>query len=287
MNSNKPTHVADRFLTQENFELVWEENYHWAQTILPPNIHLNDYYKSEAYISHQNKSGSLFAWLYSAIQHKMFTYKWKRISLFLQGQSRVLDYGCGTADFLNHVQQHGHEVWGIEPNEVARNNAALQNNIFSSLGKLPDRLSFDCISLWHVLEHVDDPAQLLQQLKNRMAKNAILVVALPNHDSWDAQHYKEYWAAWDVPRHLWHFSKKGFMEWAKSQGWICSASYPLWFDALYVSLLSEKYQKNTLPWFGALLKGLYSNFRALKRQNYSSHFFILRPAPADEVSASA
>lgn len=269
--------IQDHFLSQEAFELDWEPNGRWAQTQFPKTKKIAQYYKTEDYISHQQKSGSWYNRLYGSIQSFMFSYKWKHLEQHLPQKASVLDYGCGTGDFLSFVHSKGNQAYGLEPNEHASAIAQSKGiQLYNGIDQIPED-SLDCISLWHVLEHISDPAALLTQLQSKLKSDGILVVALPNFESWDAKHYKEYWAAWDVPRHLWHFSKDGFKDWSTAQGYSTKDCFPLWFDALYVSLLSEKYRQRPFPWLFAALKGIYSNFVAQESGNYSSHFFILKP----------
>ena len=286
MKSAYPSPIQDHFLTQEVFELTWEPHGRWAQTQFPKTKSIAAYYKTEDYISHQQKSGSWYNTLYGAIQSFMFSYKWKQIEKHVPPKASLLDYGCGTGAFLNFVRTKGHQVYGLEPNEQA--SAVAQSKeipLNASLDSIPEA-SLDCISLWHVLEHISDPAALLNQLQAKLKPDGILVVALPNFDSWDAKHYQEFWAAWDVPRHLWHFSKKGFEDWSSAQGYTTLANFPLWFDALYVSLLSEKYRQRPFPWLFAAFKGVYSNFVAQQSGNYSSHFYMLKPSLAGATNES-
>lgn len=284
----RPSTVTDHFLSQDSFPLAWSKEGGWGQTVISKGTDLQSYYASTNYISHQEKKGSLLHRVYAHVQGRMFRHKWNKLQSVFNKDISVFDFGCGTGDFLRFLQQQGLSALnGLEPNPLAKQKAKDYGfAIYSNLTELSSNHRWDCFTFWHVLEHLEQPADTLRKVKKHLTPNARVIVALPNMDSFDAKHYGTHWAAWDVPRHLWHFSKTGFVEWASKEGWQTEAIYPLWFDAFYVSLLSEKYRKNSWPWLRALFIGLLSNLKALFSGNYSSHFFILRPIPSNEANAS-
>jgi hypothetical protein len=85
-----------------------------------------------------------------------------------------------------------------------------------------------------------------------------------------------FWAALDVPRHLWHFTPKGLNQLLDRNGFSLLKTYPLWFDAIYISLISELYSGNRFAVFKGLFLGLYSNFRAFFNGEYSSKIFVYK-----------
>lgn len=177
----------------------------------------------------------------------------------------LLDVGAGTGYFLHHMQKHGWKVTGTEQNDSARAFALSEWEIpllpEEALFDLPGR-SFDIITLWHVLEHLDDPGKYLQKCAQLLKPGGFLFLALPNPASTDALHYRKFWAAWDVPRHLWHFSPSNLRQFTEKQGFLLKRTFRMPFDAFYVSILSEQYKKNkgglsSTDRFLILLKGIF------------------------------
>ncbi len=202
----------------------------------------------------------------------------------MDGKSEFLDIGCATGQFLHEFKDRGWNCTGIEPDEnsrkFAQDNYELKVYDPQKIVELKDH-SFDVISMWHVLEHVSDLKNRMEELKRLLKENGYLFVALPNIESWDAQHYKKYWAGLDVPRHLYHFNKKDVALLFGKYGFHIVDIKPMKFDSYYVSLLSEKYKKNPLYLFHAFFKGWYSNFKACKNPpNHSSLLYILKPTIA-------
>jgi 2-polyprenyl-3-methyl-5-hydroxy-6-metoxy-1,4-benzoquinol methylase len=192
----------------------------------------------------------------------------------------ILDIGCGTGEFLNFMNRVGWKTTGIEPAASPREFAKQQYNlnIFdeNELDNLPTG-GFDVITLWHVLEHVPDLNNRIDQIKRLLTKDGLLVVALPNCESWDAVFYQEHWAAWDVPRHFYHFSKSTFSLLMKNNELDIFSIYPMKFDAFYISLLSEKYKQGKPNFLNAFFNGLRSNFSAnQKGNNYSSLIYLIK-----------
>ena len=193
-------------------------------------------------------------------------------------EKKILDVGCGTGDFLKAAQNNGWVVIGIEPNQEARSiaNSKTNNAVFDidHLSKINDH--FDVITLWHVLEHLPDLKTQIENLKRLLNPNGTLIIAVPNFKSYDAKFYKSNWAAYDVPRHLWHFSKKSISKLFQNNGLKVIKHKPMLFDSFYVSLLSEKYKSGKMNPFRALWVGLYSNILGFIKKEYSSHIYILK-----------
>ncbi len=238
------------------------------------------YYKSEAYISHSNKSTNLVDVIYKAA--RTFTLKWK-IRLLekysLKPPTSILDFGCGTGDFLQLCAENGLAIEGIEPSPLARNEATHKTGreIKSSINEISTQS--DALTLWHVLEHVTDLNETLEKLRDALTKNGTMFIAVPNLNSADAEHYGEHWAAYDVPRHLWHFSQNSMEKLLANHELKLTTTVPMRLDAYYVSMLSEKYRlgKNTIATMGrAISQGWKSNRRAQKTREYSSLIYIVR-----------
>ncbi len=176
-----------------------------------------------------------------------------------------MDVGCGTGNFLKRAQTAGWQIIGVEPDQRAAKNAAQLLNIEvippDNMQSIADH-TIDVITLWHVLEHIPDIHAVFGQLTKKLKPNGLLVVAMPNHRSYDAKHYKEFWAGFDVPRHLWHFTPETFEKFISKYDLEVVKIKPMWFDAFYVSMLSEKYMKKAIPLIG-LWTGLVSNFKAM------------------------
>lgn len=263
--------IKDFAHTKEEFKLKRVEEGLYKTQNLPQN--LDPYYDFEEYISHDESKKGIIGRVYDVVKKFMFYQKLNLIKKYSNENPKVLDYGCGTGDFLDYLNQKKYKVEGFEPtqkaNEIAsRKNLKMHSDINSIIGK------FDVITLFHVLEHVEDIDFLIKSLKQKLNENGILIIAVPNHESKDAKIYKEFWAAWDVPRHVWHFSKSSLIRKIKSYSLKLISVKPLFFDAIYISIVSEKYkQGNSIK---GILNGLYANLHALKTKSWSSHIFIFK-----------
>lgn len=225
------------------------------------------YYKSENYISHTNTSKGLINRLYRIIRKKTLKQKRKLICRITgKKQGVLLDVGSGTGAFVNEMKQNGWQVTGLEPDGDARKMAKeIYDCELKDTGELlyfPENF-FDVITLWHVLEHVHDLKNYLLQLRRLLKADGQMVIAVPNYTSFDASVYKEYWAAYDVPRHLYHFSPLAMKYLVKRTGMKLLAHKPMWFDSFYISLLSSRYKNGKTNWPAAFIVGVRSNFKAL------------------------
>lgn len=243
----------------------------------PDNEELGHYYTSPEYLSHSAKSTNVLSRAYRFARH--FTIK-KKIALVARFQKAgtLLDFGSGTGEFLLHAQQTGWKTYGVEPSGVARKTANLPN-VFPDIAPVPLQ-SCNAITLWHVLEHVPDLHQTLNNLLTRLTPDGTLFIAVPNIDSRDSRYYGSAWAGLDVPRHLWHFNRQSMERLLQQHHLKLIRTLPMKLDAYYVSLLSEKYKNgNRLTLGGYLLAmrvGVASNYSARKSGEYSSLIYVAR-----------
>jgi len=277
----KAIETKDYFLTQEDFSISKCEKcgFHFTNP-RPTESHLGIYYKSEDYISHSNSKKGLFGFLYQEVRKITLWKKYQLVNSFRSGD-RILDIGCATGQFLHEFKTRGWESIGVEPDEDSRTFAEEKYQLKviaeEQMNNLEDQ-SFDVITMWHVLEHVSDLEQRMNDLKRLIKANGVLFIALPNLESWDARFYREYWAGLDVPRHLYHFNKKNVKMLFDKFDFEVHKILPMKFDAYYVSLLSEKYKKNLLYYPAAFFRGFYSNLKAKKAEpNYSSLIYVIKP----------
>src|SRR5204863_7865105 len=188
----------------------------------------------------------------------------------------LLDIGAGTGDFLWTAKQEGWKTTGIEPNDKARISAERKGISFAEdMASIPDH-SFDVITMWHVLEHVPDLDLQIRELKRLLKPEGTVIVAVPNFKSYDAKYYGNFWASFDVPRHLWHFSKTSIKLLFQKEGMELKKVLPMKFDAFYVALLSEKYKNGKMNFLKAFYIGLLSNIKAKGNLEYSSHIYIIK-----------
>lgn len=268
--------IKDHFLTQEDFELIPTQTEGVLSTYPVPK-NLDSYYASDKYISHHQDSNSLKERVYKIFQNYNLNYKDKILKKYLVPGASVLDYGCGAGQFLKFIQKD-FNTFGFEPNAKALGSALSKSDktkFYTEFEKI-DKTDFDAITLWHVLEHIENQEDILNKFYNILGDNGLLIVALPNFASYDAKYYKEFWAAYDVPRHLHHYSREGFLNFIDQSKWKLEKIAPLQLDAFYISILSEQYRKNPFFWISGPVLGLISNFKALFSNNFSSLIYILR-----------
>ena len=269
--------VKDHSVTGEEFELLLNEDLQLLKTHPQPSAeNLGRYYESDDYISHTDGKRSLFEKLYHVIKQKALRDKIKLVQGFNPQKGKLLDIGAGTGDFLVIAKAQGWNVTGIEPSEKAKGIAKAKGVSFvESLADIEDN-SFDAVTMWHVLEHVPDVEKQISELKRIIKPDGVIVVAVPNFNSYDAKHYGSHWAAYDVPRHLWHFSKTAMQQLFGAQGMDVVKILPMVFDSFYVSLLSEKYKTGKMNFVKGFWNGLKSNTRAKRNFEYSSHIYIIK-----------
>ncbi|QDO93204.1 class I SAM-dependent methyltransferase [Formosa sediminum] len=270
----------DHTVSSEQFDLLHDLELDILITSPQPKIEdLGRYYESEDYISHTDAKRNVFEKLYHVVKGVALKRKLKLINSFNTSEKTLLDVGCGTGDFLQTAKSNAWKVYGIEPDSNARNLAITKvgNSVFDSakINELPQN-SFDVITLWHVLEHLPNLNMHIANYKRLLKKDGVLIVAVPNFKSFDATYYKSVWAAFDVPRHLWHFSQTGISKLFAKHDFKVVKTLPMIFDAFYVSLLSEKYKTGKMNFIKALKVGLQSNLKAKQSKEYSSLIYIIK-----------
>lgn len=271
--------VKDNSVSKETFELLYDETLDLLITFPQPSEeNLGKYYESDDYISHTDGKRSIFEKAYHFIKNIALKNKLSLINDLQQSKGNLLDIGAGTGDFLLVAKNNNWNTVGIEPSEKAKAIAKAKGvELKSNLSELESN-SFDIITMWHVLEHVPNLENQIKELKRLLKPNGSILIAVPNFKSFDANYYKEFWAAYDVPRHLWHFSKTAIKKLFAKEELELIKILPMKFDSFYVSLLSEKYKTGKMNYIKAFSIGMQSNLKAKKNFEYSSHIYVLKNA---------
>lgn len=232
---------------------------------------IGHYYKSINYVSHNDEGKGLVNRIYRLARRFTLRQKLDMINFGQPKRGKLLDIGCGTGLFLETTQKDGWMISGVEPDGNARKIAAarLNINVVESIKDLKEE-RFDIITMWHVLEHVSDLQETVQELKNRLKIGGYLLIAVPNSDSHDAQHFKQYWAAYDVPRHLSHFTPHTINQLISNVGFVLIGTEPMYFDSFYIGMLSTKYRDGRTNWYESIYEGIRSNWHGGRTGNYSS-----------------
>ena len=267
--------VKDHSISQEEFSLVYNKKLDYYITSPVPN-NLDVYYESDGYISHTDSTKSFQDKLYQTVKKINLRNKIKLINQYTPNSKCLLDVGAGTGDFLKQAQLNGWSITGVEPNPKARDLAKKKNiTMVTSLEEITEP-TYDVITLWHVLEHLPNLETKISQLHNLLKPNGTLIIAVPNFKSYDAKHYKEFWAAYDVPRHLYHFSRKAISRIFSKYHFALLRTKPMLFDAYYVSLLSEKYKTGKPNYIKAFIVATISNIRGFFDKEHSSIIYVLK-----------
>lgn len=268
--------VKDYLVSGESFELVHDTDLDFLKTFPQPKVEeLPQYYESQEYISHTDEKRGLISSLYQLVKKWSLQKKAKLILQQLGDVGSLLDVGAGTGDFLKVAKEKGWQVHGMEPNKNAAK-LALEKGIDlkASLNDFEGK-QFDVVTLWHVLEHIPDLEETILKLAALVKPQGALIIAVPNFKSFDARYYGKFWAAYDVPRHLWHFSKES-MKNLFAENFHLKKIEPMIFDSFYVSLLSEKYKTGRKFSLKAFWIGLLSNIKAKRSKEYSSQVYCFK-----------
>ncbi len=273
--------AKDNTVSQQNFVIMHCSNCtaRFTQNV-PEQENIGTFYASENYISHSDTQEGFINKLYHAIRKITLASKKNLVQKETTlTTGKILDVGCGTGAFLHTMKNAGWDVTGLEPDEAAREKAKSLYNIEPQPS--PDLFNFsenkfDAVTMWHVLEHVHQLQQYILQLKKIIAANGKIFIAVPNYTSYDAQLYKETWAAYDVPRHLYHFSPQSMQQLIQQHGLKIKQIKPMWFDSFYVSMLSEKYKNGKGNFVKAFLTGILSNIKTVfNNKKCSSLIYVI------------
>lgn len=263
----------DYFVSHENFPIYVCQSctFNFTRNI-PGKGAISKYYEADDYISHSDTKKGLVNKIYHAVRKIMLSKK-ANILKKHHAPGTLLDVGCGTGYFAHEMLSRGWNVIGVEPSPVAADFASkefgieIKQSLFASGFH---EKQFDAITLWHVLEHFDELNATLATLNSLLKNDGTVVIALPNVTSYDAEKYGRYWAAYDVPRHNWHFSPETFEQLISRHGFYIREIRPMPFDAFYIAMLSEQYKKSGIPRLRGLFTGIRSSFICLKNRNKSS-----------------
>ncbi len=264
-----PVLDAKDYTVSESIFSIWhcrDCSFRFTQDI-PSIENIGPYYQSTNYISHSNTKKGIVNRLYHLVRNYTLGSK-ARLVQNITGleKGNLLDVGAGTGAFANTLKKRGWNITALEPDAIARSEAKKNHGLEL---ELPARLfefsanSFDAITMWHVMEHVHDLHGYWNQFSNIIGNKGRLIIAVPNYTSADAEAYGKYWAAYDVPRHLYHFSPQSMKLLGERYGFRLVATKAMWFDAYYVAMLSEQYKNGRPDFIRAFWQGLKSNLKAI------------------------
>ena len=272
----KPFAVIDHLVSKSSFDLVLDKETMALKTIPElSGVELEKYYPKTGYASHETQANSFKSKIYAWVKRRNIKSKLNWIHQYAT-KGQILDYGAGNGDFALAAQQEGWRVCVYESSPSATE--TLKHRQLSTASMPLKENQFDVITLWHVFEHINKPVEALASFYKSLKPGGILVLAVPNCASWDAKHYKSFWAAYDVPRHRWHYNKQAISLLVRKAGFELFKTKNMYWDAFYISMLSEQYRNAKAPWIKAFYKGLYANFKGWRTTNTSSlTFFLQKP----------
>lgn len=279
-NFSNYLHGRDYFLTLEEFTIVkCNECGFLFVNPRPDKDEISRYYKSEEYISHSNSKKGLLNKVYHIIRKRNHREKFNLISSY-KNSGTILDIGCATGEFLNYMKKQNWKTIGMEPNIEAQNFARTEYklNVFSEdFLSNTEPAKIDVITMWHVLEHVHPLEERMLQIKRLLTQGGIALIAVPNADCFDAKHYGEFWAGYDLPRHIYHFTQQSMIRLFEKYNFTFDRVVPMKYDAYYINMLSEKYKTGSRNLLKAFWNGYRSNRWARKNDdNFSSLIFIFK-----------
>jgi len=278
---HKALSASDHLVSGKEFE-IWQCGQcalRFTQNV-PALASIGSYYQSDNYISHSETSKGIVNSLYHFVRTLTLSDKRRLILSATQlVNGKMLDIGAGTGAFVHHMQSKGWKATGLEPDESARRNAHNVHKVdllpSETLFQFPPD-SFDVITMWHVLEHVHDLHGYMEQLKKILKPSGRIFIAVPNYESYDASFYKDFWAAYDVPRHLYHFAPETIFQLLEKHQLRLHATRPMWYDSFYISLLSEKYKQEKRNSVRGFFVGLISNIKAfIDKEHCSSLIYVI------------
>ena len=247
----------------------------------PDPTEIGRYYQSPDYISHTNSKAGLMNRVYQLARKSAISGKLRLVDSLCKNEPSLLDYGCGTGEFLADAKKRGWKCAGIEPDEGARKKA-IEN--YGLNVHAPEKLNdiaggqFAVITLWHVLEHVHQLKATVKEFRRIIRSDGAVVIAVPNRTALDAKKYGSFWAAFDVPRHLYHFSKKPVLQLMETAGFSCETIKPVFFDPFYISLLSNRYMSGSTSPLSAFISGIKTTIAGKRDiEKNSSLLYVFRP----------
>lgn len=270
----KPISVKDHLVSKKTFHIVFDSGVGaWRTTPQPSQKELKAYYPKEGYLSHTDNAQGLKDRLYLWVKNKNIQTKLRWIAV-QSNRPKILDFGAGNGAFALAAQAKGWHVCTQEFSDDVL--LSLKAKGLKAVDVSQQKDAFDAITLWHVFEHLPNPKAQLATFYNALTPGGILVLALPNINAWDARHFGAQWAAYDVPRHLWHYNKTAIAQLAKDAGFHLVKTHNMFWDAFYISLLSEQYRQSKCAWIHAIIKGSLSNLLGWRKKNTSALTFILQ-----------
>jgi 2-polyprenyl-3-methyl-5-hydroxy-6-metoxy-1,4-benzoquinol methylase len=268
--------VKDHSVSNEKFNITMCKDCGFKFTNpIPTEDTIGKYYQSENYISHSDTNKGIVNKLYHIVRKQALKSKVNLINS-ISKKGSILDVGCGTGYFLKACQENGWTVTGMEPDATARSHAEKNTNhtIHTNLFSVVESEKFNVITMWHVLEHVHKLNQSIQHIHKLLVSKGKIIIAVPNIKSYDSIIYSEYWAALDVPRHLYHFTEKDIDNLLTTHGFTKEKINPMLFDSFYVSMLSDKYMHGKTNYIRAFYNALVSNLKSINKTNHSSLIYI-------------
>ena len=276
MKTKSPIEVKDYFLTQEPFSLVKIKGLDvYKTTPRTKKEAIAKYYKSTKYLSHINNK-SLFSFLYSFVKRLNFYFKYKVLKTVSDSEKSLLDFGSGNAYFVSQLNKRGLPAVAYDPFYDSVLNKKINDDKVLKNEKSLISAKFNTVTMWHSLEHVFSYKDTLSLVSKTLMSKGNLIVACPNYESFDANYYKKFWAGFDVPRHYWHFSPNGLIDVMSQNGFDHIMKKPMYFDAIYVSMLSEQYKQSKLWFIKGLVVGVWSNLVSVFKNNASSYVYLFK-----------
>ncbi|HNT79536.1 MAG TPA: class I SAM-dependent methyltransferase [Bacteroidia bacterium] len=273
---------TDYTTSKQKFKIVKCQVCGFAYTNPRPKAeNAGQYYESNDYISHNDAAKGIFSTIYKLVRSVTLRSKVNLVKKTTGKQiGTIVDYGCGTGEFLKKMIDSGWNGIGVEPSAIARKQISEKLNTTvlnpEELEKIEDN-TLDAITMFHVLEHVYNPHYVLRCFSNKLKSDGMLLIAVPNREAKEEKIYKEYWAAYDVPRHIWHFRYSDIEQLCIQNNFIIVQYRPMIFDPFYISMLSEKYKGSKSYFIKGAWTGLLSMISSLKNKKYSSSLlYILR-----------
>ncbi|MEW5739880.1 MAG: class I SAM-dependent methyltransferase [Myxococcota bacterium] len=158
----------------------------------------------------------------------LFTLQRARFVESVKPKGRLLDYGAGSGAFARFMAGRGFDAVGLEPYSLGTTlEEAGLKLIRAPLAQVKGSLgTFDVITLWHVLEHLEHPVELLQELRGLLAPGGALVVSVPNFSSWQSGVFTGGWFHLDPPRHLLQFEPDTLEDCLKRAGFRITEQAP-------------------------------------------------------------